>query len=90
MQFTLGDKGEVHLLDESVLPVNEKERRGEGKSSIGPKLKYGHTSHKSFCKMCVSILLTRFWVLLSPDGLLKYFYRTFSEVFSYVYLLYMS
>ena len=49
MQFTFGDKGEVHLLDESVLPVTEKERRGEGKSSIGPRMKYGHASHNSIC-----------------------------------------
>ena len=31
MQFTFEDKGEVYLLDESVLPVAEKERRREGK-----------------------------------------------------------
>ena len=49
MQFTFGDKREVHLLDESVLPVTEKERRGEGKSSIGPRMKYGHANHKSNC-----------------------------------------
>ena len=46
MQFTFGDKGEVHLLDESVLPVTEKERKGEGKSSIGPRMKYGHPNLK--------------------------------------------
>ena len=49
MQFTLGDKGEVHLLGESVLAVTEKERKGEGKSSIGPGMKYGHANHNSFC-----------------------------------------
>ena len=32
MQFTFGYKREAHLLDESVLPVTRKERRGEGKS----------------------------------------------------------
>ena len=42
LQFTFGDKGEAHLLDESVLPVTEKERKGEGKSSMGPRMKYGH------------------------------------------------
>ena len=45
MQFTFGDKGEVYLLNESVLPVTGKERRGEVKSSIGPKMKYGHANH---------------------------------------------
>ena len=49
MQFTLGDKGEVHLLDENVLPVTSKERRREGESSIGPRIKYGHANHKSIC-----------------------------------------
>ena len=48
MQFILGDKGE-NLLDESVLPVTEKERRGEGKSSIGPRMKYRHANHKLNC-----------------------------------------
>ena len=38
MQFTFGDKREAHLLDESFLPVTEKEKRGEGKSSIGPRM----------------------------------------------------
>ena len=42
MQFTFGDKREAHLLDESVLPVTEKERRRKGKSSISPKMRYGH------------------------------------------------
>ena len=42
MQFTYGDKGEVYLLDESVLPVTEKERRREGKRS--PRIKYGHAN----------------------------------------------
>ena len=49
MQFTLGDKGEVHLLDRSVLPVTVKERNGEGKSSIGSRMKYGHANHNSIC-----------------------------------------
>ena len=49
MQFTLGDKREVHLLNESVLPVTRKERRGEGKSSISPRIKYGHATHYSIC-----------------------------------------
>ena len=44
MQFTFRDKGEVYLLDESALPVTEKERRGERKSSIGPRMKYGHAN----------------------------------------------
>ena len=42
MQFTFGDKREVYLVDESVLPVTEKERRGEGKSSNSPRMKCGH------------------------------------------------
>ena len=46
MQFILGDKREVHLLDESALPVTEKERRGEGKRNISPRMKYGHANHK--------------------------------------------
>ena len=46
MQFTFGDKGEAYLLDESVLPMTEKERRQEGKSSIGPRMKYGHANHE--------------------------------------------
>ena len=29
MQFTLGDKGELPLLDENVIPVTSKERRVE-------------------------------------------------------------
>ena len=49
MQFTFGDKGEVYLLDESALPVTKKERRREGKKTIGPKIKYGHANLKSFC-----------------------------------------
>ena len=47
MQFTSGDKREVYLLDESALPVNEKERRREGKRSICPRMKYGRTNHIS-------------------------------------------
>ena len=31
MQFIFGDKREAYQLDESVLPVTEKERKGEGK-----------------------------------------------------------
>ena len=49
MQFSFGDKGEVYLLDESVLSVTEKERRREGKSNIGPRMKYGHANHNSVC-----------------------------------------
>ena len=49
MQFTFGDKREVYLLDESVPPVTKKERRWEGKRSIGPRMKYGHANLKSFC-----------------------------------------
>ena len=48
MQFILGDKREVHLLGESALPVTEKERRGEGKTTISPRMKYGHANLKSF------------------------------------------
>ena len=36
----------VHFLDKSALPVTEKERKGEGKSSIGPRIKYGHANHE--------------------------------------------
>ena len=43
MQFTFGDKGEVYLLDET-----KKERRREGKRSIDPRKKYGHTNLISF------------------------------------------
>ena len=35
-------------MDESVLPVTEKERRGEGKSSIDPRMKYGHANRSYF------------------------------------------
>ena len=34
---------------ESVLPVTVKERKGEGKSSISPRMKYGHARHNSVC-----------------------------------------
>ena len=44
MQFTFGDKGEIYLLDESLVPVTEKERRREGKRRIGPRMKYGHAN----------------------------------------------
>ena len=40
MPFTFGDKREVYLLDESA----EKESMQEGKRSIGPTMKYGHTN----------------------------------------------
>ena len=40
MQFTLGDEREVYLLDESALPVTEKESMREGKRSIGPRMKF--------------------------------------------------
>ena len=49
MQFTLGDKREVYLLDESVLTVTEKESMREGKRSIGPRMKYGQANLSSFC-----------------------------------------
>ena len=39
----------VYLLDESVLPVTEKERRGKEKKSIGPRMKNGHANLDSFC-----------------------------------------
>ena len=38
MQFIFGDKREVYLLDESVLPVTEKEGRQEGKTYFRPFL----------------------------------------------------
>ena len=44
MQFTFGDKREVYLQDESALPVTEKESMREGKKSIGPRMKYGHSN----------------------------------------------
>ena len=44
MQFTFGDKKEGHLLNESVLPITEKERRRLGKRNIGPRIKYGHAN----------------------------------------------
>ena len=56
MQFIFGDKREVHLLDGSVLPVTEKERRKEGKCSIGPKMKYGHRNHESYDVTIVSLM----------------------------------
>ena len=60
MQFTFGDKGEVHLLEESIiLPVTKKERRGEGKISIGPRIKYGHALFSNFyyCVLVVVVSL---------------------------------
>ena len=48
MHFTFGDKGEVYLLNKSVLLVTEKERRREGKRSIGPGMKYEHANLNSF------------------------------------------
>ena len=50
MQFTFGDKREVYLLDQSALPVTEKERRRERKRSIGPRMKYGHPNFKQGAK----------------------------------------
>ena len=38
VQLSFGDKGEVYLLDESVLPVTEKEGRREGTRSIGSRI----------------------------------------------------
>ena len=49
MQFTFGDEREVYLLDESALPVTEKESMQEGKRSICPRMKYGHANLNSFC-----------------------------------------
>ena len=49
MQFTFGDKREVHLLDKSALPVTDKESMREGKKSICPRMKYGHANLSSFC-----------------------------------------
>ena len=40
MQFNFGDKREVYLLDESVLPLTKKERRREGKKCISPWMKF--------------------------------------------------
>ena len=37
-QLTLGDKGEVYLLDESVLPVTEKESKRKGKKSNSARM----------------------------------------------------
>ena len=42
MQFTFGGKREVYLMGESALSVTKKERRREGKRSIGPRMKYVH------------------------------------------------
>ena len=50
-QFTFGDKGEVYRFDESAL--TEKESVQEGKRSIGPRMKYGHTN----LSKSISILL---------------------------------
>ena len=41
--------GTRERLDDSVLPVTRKERRGEGKSGIGPRMNYGHANHKLNC-----------------------------------------
>ena len=49
VQFTFGEQREVYLLDESALPVIEKEGMREGKRSIGPRMKYGHANLSSFC-----------------------------------------
>ena len=38
------DKGEVYLVDQSVLRGTEKERMQEGKRSIGPRMKYGNAN----------------------------------------------
>ena len=50
MQFTFGDKRVVYLLGEIALPVTAKERRGEGKTNISPRMKYGHANLISFCQ----------------------------------------
>ena len=39
LQFTFGDKGEVYMLDESALPVTEKDSKLERKKSISPRIK---------------------------------------------------
>ena len=49
MQFNFGDEREVYLLNESALPVTEKESKPKGKRSIGPRMKYGHENLNSFC-----------------------------------------
>ena len=53
MQFTFGDKREVYLLDESALPVTGKERRGEGESSIGPRMKERQFKTDAQIQICV-------------------------------------
>ena len=62
MQFTLGDKREVHLLDESVLPVTEKERRGEGEGSISPRMKYGHANHERLITLHLPFVYEQFYL----------------------------
>ena len=64
MQFTCGDKREVHLLDESVLAVSEKERRGEGKSTIGPRMKYGHPNHERLSTLHLLFEYGQFYLLI--------------------------
>ena len=48
IQFTFGDKREVYLQDESLLPVTEKESMRKIKKSIGPKTKYEDGNSNSF------------------------------------------
>ena len=55
MQFNFGDKGEVYHLDESALPVTEKERRQEGKRNISPWINYGHANLKSFSHVSIGM-----------------------------------
>ena len=69
MHLTMRDRREAHLLEESVLPVTKKERRGEGKSSIGPGMKNkgrkikkidAQFSKKCFFKVCIQGLVEGF------------------------------
>ena len=44
MHFIFCQGREVKLTEESVLPVTEKEVKGKGKWSIGPRIKNGRTN----------------------------------------------
>ena len=55
IQFTFGDKREVYLLEESALPVTEKESMQEGKKSIDPRTKSGHPNLYSMCNYHIKI-----------------------------------
>ena len=54
MQFTFGDEREVYLLDESALPVTEKESMREGKRSIGPGNLSSFLNAQSFPKFNIN------------------------------------